>query len=81
MRIHDHVRTGFALKTEFLGLAIMTEIRLVVIDVQRGGPSTGLPTKVEQSELRAAIYRKPGNYPHVVVDGATTTWGASPGCP
>jgi len=44
---------GLALKTEFLGLAIMTEIPLVVLDVQRGGPSTGLPTKVEQSDLLA----------------------------
>ncbi len=46
---------GMALKTEFLGLAIMSEIPLVVVDVQRGGPSTGLPTKVEQSDLLAAI--------------------------
>ena len=42
---------GLALKTEFIGLAVMTEMPLVVIDVQRGGPSTGLPTKVEQSDL------------------------------
>ena len=66
---------GLALKTEFLGLAIMTEIPLVVIDVQRGGPSTGLPTKVEQSDLLAAIYGQPGDAPHVVVAPSTTTWG------
>jgi 2-oxoglutarate ferredoxin oxidoreductase subunit alpha len=60
-----------ALKTEFLGLAIMTEIPLVVVDVQRGGPSTGLPTKVEQSDLMAAIYGQPGDAPHVVMSVAT----------
>ncbi len=62
---------GLALKTEFLGLAVMTEIPLVVIDVQRGGPSTGLPTKVEQSDLLAAIFGQPGDAPHVVLAPAT----------
>jgi 2-oxoglutarate ferredoxin oxidoreductase subunit alpha len=62
---------GLALKTEFLGLAVMTEIPLVLIDVQRGGPSTGLPTKVEQSDLLAAIYGQPGDAPKVVVAPAT----------
>ena len=62
---------GLALKTEFLGLAVMTEIPLVVVDVQRGGPSTGLPTKVEQSDLLAAIFGQPGDAPHVVVAPAT----------
>jgi 2-oxoglutarate ferredoxin oxidoreductase subunit alpha len=62
---------GLALKTEFIGLAIMTEIPLVVVDVQRGGPSTGLPTKVEQSDLLAAIYGQPGDAPHVVMSVAT----------
>jgi len=62
---------GLALKTEFLGLAVMTEIPLVLIDVQRGGPSTGLPTKVEQSDLLAALYASPGDAPHVVVAPAT----------
>lgn len=62
---------GLALKTEFLGLAIMTEIPLVVIDVQRGGPSTGLPTKVEQSDLLAALFASPGDAPHVVIAPAT----------
>jgi 2-oxoglutarate ferredoxin oxidoreductase subunit alpha len=62
---------GLALKTEFLGLAVMTEIPLVVIDVQRGGPSTGLPTKVEQSDLLAALFGSPGDAPHVVMAPAT----------
>jgi 2-oxoglutarate ferredoxin oxidoreductase subunit alpha len=62
---------GLALKTEFLGLAIMSEIPLVVVDVQRGGPSTGLPTKVEQSDLLATIFGQPGDAPHVVLAPAT----------
>lgn len=62
---------GLALKTEFIGMAIMTEIPLVVVDVQRGGPSTGLPTKVEQSDLLAAIHGQPGDAPHVVMAPAT----------
>lgn len=62
---------GLALKTEFLGLAVMTETPVVVIDVQRGGPSTGLPTKVEQSDLLAAIFGQPGDAPKVVMAPAT----------
>jgi 2-oxoglutarate/2-oxoacid ferredoxin oxidoreductase subunit alpha len=62
---------GLALKTEFIGLATMAEIPLVVVDVQRGGPSTGLPTKVEQSDLLAAIFGQPGDAPHVVLAPAT----------
>ena len=62
---------GLALKTEFLGAAIMTEIPLVLVDVQRGGPSTGLPTKVEQSDLLAALFASPGDAPHVVIAPAT----------
>jgi 2-oxoglutarate ferredoxin oxidoreductase subunit alpha len=62
---------GLALKTEFLGLAVMTETPLVVVDVQRGGPSTGLPTKVEQSDLFAAMYGQPGDAPKVVLAPAT----------
>jgi 2-oxoglutarate ferredoxin oxidoreductase subunit alpha len=62
---------GLALKTEFLGLAIMTEIPLVVLDVQRGGPSTGLPTKVEQSDLLASLFAQPGDAPRVVIAPAT----------
>lgn len=62
---------GLALKTEFIGLAAMTEMPLVIVDVQRGGPSTGLPTKVEQSDLLAAIFGQPGDAPHVVIAPAT----------
>jgi len=62
---------GLALKTEFIGLAVMTETPLVVIDVQRGGPSTGLPTKVEQSDLLAALFAEPGDAPRVVIAPAT----------
>jgi len=62
---------GMALKTEFIGLAIMTETPLVIVDVQRGGPSTGLPTKVEQSDLLAAIFAPTGDAPHIVLAPAT----------
>jgi len=62
---------GLALKTEFLGLTVMAEIPMVLINVQRGGPSTGLPTKVEQSDLLAAIYGQPGDAPHFVIAPAT----------
>jgi 2-oxoglutarate/2-oxoacid ferredoxin oxidoreductase subunit alpha len=62
---------GLALKTEFLGLSVMTETPLVVVDVQRGGPSTGLPTKVEQSDLLASLFGQPGDSPHVVLAPAT----------
>ena len=62
---------GLALKTEFLGLAVMTEMPLVLINVQRGGPSTGLPTKVEQSDLMAALFASPGDSPHIVIAPAT----------
>jgi 2-oxoglutarate ferredoxin oxidoreductase subunit alpha len=62
---------GLALKTEFLGFAVMTEIPLVVIVVQRGGPSTGLPTKIEQGDLLAALYASPGDSPKIVIAPAT----------
>ncbi|MFQ5537180.1 MAG: 2-oxoacid:acceptor oxidoreductase subunit alpha [Gemmatimonadota bacterium] len=62
---------GLALKTEFLGLVTMGEIPLVLVDVQRGGPSTGLPTKVEQSDLMAAVFGQPGDAPHVVMAPAS----------
>jgi 2-oxoglutarate ferredoxin oxidoreductase subunit alpha len=58
---------GMALKTEFLALAVMIEVPLVVLDVQRGGPSTGLPTKVEQSDLLSSVYGQPGDAPKVVM--------------
>jgi 2-oxoglutarate/2-oxoacid ferredoxin oxidoreductase subunit alpha len=62
---------GLALKTEFLGLAVMGEIPLVVVVVQRGGPSTGLPTKIEQGDLLAALYASPGDNPKIVIAPAT----------
>ena len=62
---------GLALKTEFIGLAVMTEVPLVIVDVQRGGPSTGLPTKVEQSDLLASVLGQTGDAPHVVIAPAT----------
>ena len=62
---------GMALKTEFQGLAVMTETPLVIVDVQRGGPSTGLPTKVEQSDLLHALYGPPGDAPKVVMAPST----------
>ena len=64
---------GIALKGEFLGLAVMTELPLVVINVQRGGPSTGLPTKTEQSDLLQAVYGRNGEAPIPVI--APTTPG------
>lgn len=62
---------GLALKTEFLGLAVMAEVPLVVVVVQRGGPSTGLPTKVEQGELLPAIFGEPGDAPKIVMAAST----------
>lgn len=62
---------GLALKSEFIGLAVMTEIPLVIVDVQRGGPSTGLPTKVEQSDLLAVLWGQPGDAPKVIIAPAT----------
>lgn len=62
---------GLALKTEFLGLAVMAEIPLVVVVVQRGGPSTGLPTKIEQGDLLAALFGSPGDSPKIVIAPAT----------
>ncbi len=62
---------GMALKTEFLGLAVMTETPLVLVNVQRGGPSTGLPTKVEQSDLLASVFGQTGDSPHIVMAPAT----------
>lgn len=58
---------GLALKTEFLNLAVMTELPLVVFDVQRAGPSTGMPTKTEQSDLLAALWGRPGEAPLPVI--------------
>ena len=58
---------GMALKGEALGLAIMSELPLVVVNCQRGGPSTGLPTKTEQSDLYQAVYGRNGDAPLVVI--------------
>ena len=62
---------GMALKTEMIGLAVMAEIPLVIVDVQRGGPSTGLPTKIEQGDLLSSIYGAQGDAPKVVMAAAT----------
>ena len=62
---------GLALKTEGLGLAVMTELPMVVIDVQRAGPSTGMPTKTEQSDLLMAVYGRHGEAPLPVLAAAT----------
>jgi 2-oxoglutarate ferredoxin oxidoreductase subunit alpha len=62
---------GLALKTEFLGLAVMAELPLVVVVVQRGGPSTGLPTKIEQGDLLASLFGSPGDSPKIIVAPAT----------
>ena len=58
---------GLSLKTEAMGLAVMTELPLVIVDVQRGGPSTGLPTKTEQSDLNQALYGRNGECPMPVM--------------
>ena len=62
---------GLALKSEGIGLAVMAELPLVVIDVQRGGPSTGLPTKTEQTDLLQALYGRNGESPLAVVAAAS----------
>ena len=62
---------GLCLKSEAIGLAVMAELPLVVIDVQRGGPSTGLPTKTEQSDLLQAMYGRHGESPVAVLAPAT----------
>lgn len=64
---------GLALKSEGIGLAVMAELPLVVIDVQRGGPSTGLPTKTEQTDLFQALYGRNGESPLCVVAAASPT--------
>ena len=62
---------GLALKTEAIGLAVMTELPLVIINVQRGGPSTGLPTKTEQADLLQAAYGRNGEAPVAVLAAQT----------
>ena len=62
---------GFALKSEAIGLGVMAELPLVVVNVQRGGPSTGLPTKTEQSDLLQALYGRNGESPVAVIAAST----------
>ena len=57
---------GISLKTEALGWAVMAEMPLVIVDVQRGGPSTGMPTNIEQSDLNIACFGGHGDSPRVV---------------
>lgn len=64
---------GLALKSEAIGLAVIAELPLVVVDVQRGGPSTGLPTKSEQTDLMQALYGRNGESPLVVIAASTPT--------
>ena len=62
---------GLALKGEAIGLAVITELPLVVVNVQRGGPSTGLPTKTEQSDLMQALYGRNGESPCIIIAAPT----------
>ena len=64
---------GIALKMEALSLAVMTELPLVVVDVQRAGPSTGMPTKTEQSDLLQALYGRPGETPLCVLAASSSS--------
>ena len=64
---------GLALKSEGIGLAVIAELPLVIVDVQRGGPSTGLPTKTEQTDLMQALYGRNGESPLAVVAASTPT--------
>ena len=64
---------GLSLKSEAIGLAVMTELPLVIVDVQRGGPSTGLPTKSEQSDLYQALFGRNGECPVVVLAASSAS--------
>lgn len=64
---------GLSLKSEAIGLAVMTELPLVIVDVQRGGPSTGLPTKSEQSDLMQALFGRNGEAPVIVLAAKSST--------
>src|SRR5437588_12244400 len=57
---------GISLKTEALGWGVMAEMRFIICDIQRGGPSTGMPTSVEQSDLNSAVFGGHGDSPRVV---------------
>ena len=63
---------GISLKSEAIGLAVMTELPLIVIDVQRGGPSTGLPTKTEQADLLQAMFGRNGESPVPIIAPQTS---------
>lgn len=63
---------GLSLKSEAIGLAVMTELPIVIVDVQRGGPSTGLPTKSEQSDLMQALFGRNGEAPTIVLAATTS---------
>lgn len=74
---------GMALKTEAMGLAVMLELPLLIIDIQRGGPSTGLPTKTEQSDLLQAYYGRNGECPMPVISASTPSdcfWAVIEAC-
>ncbi len=64
---------GLSLKTEAIGLAVILELPLVIVDVQRGGPSTGLPTKTEQSDLNIAMYGRHGEAPVPIIAASSST--------
>lgn len=64
---------GLSLKSEAIGLAVMTELPIVIVDVQRAGPSTGLPTKSEQSDLMQALYGRNGEAPAVVIAACSSS--------
>jgi 2-oxoglutarate/2-oxoacid ferredoxin oxidoreductase subunit alpha len=64
---------GLSLKSEAIGLAVMTELPLVIVDVQRSGPSTGMPTKSEQSDLMQALYGRNGDGPIIIVAASSPT--------
>ncbi|MBE0661815.1 MAG: 2-oxoacid:acceptor oxidoreductase subunit alpha [Bacteroidales bacterium] len=64
---------GLSLKSEAMGLAVMTELPLVIVNVQRGGPSTGLPTKSEQSDLLQALYGRNGECPMIVLAASSSS--------
>ncbi|MEE4260473.1 MAG: 2-oxoacid:acceptor oxidoreductase subunit alpha [Bacteroidales bacterium] len=64
---------GLSLKSEAIGLAVMTELPIVIVDVQRGGPSTGLPTKSEQSDLMQALYGRNGEAPVIVIAATSSS--------
>jgi 2-oxoglutarate/2-oxoacid ferredoxin oxidoreductase subunit alpha len=69
--VQQHQDRGFRSKSEAMGLAVITELPLVIVNVQRGGPSTGLPTKSEQSDLLQALYGRNGEAPMIVMAAST----------